>query len=72
MEEAEAAFSEAAISSAQGNQETAASALYGLARVARARGDLAEARQKGQESLTIFEPMGHRLTDTVRTWMGEL
>jgi tetratricopeptide (TPR) repeat protein/transcriptional regulator with XRE-family HTH domain len=72
LEEARAAFHEAATSSAKGNQETAASALYGLARVASARGNLDEARQKGQESLAIYESMGHRLTETVKTWLNSL
>jgi tetratricopeptide (TPR) repeat protein/transcriptional regulator with XRE-family HTH domain len=72
LEEAHAAFQEAATSSVKGNQETVASALYGLARVAGARGDLDEARRTGQESLAMFESMGHRLTESARTWLNNL
>jgi hypothetical protein len=43
-----------------------------LARVASASGKSDEARQKGQESLAIYESMGHRLTETVKTWLNSL
>jgi tetratricopeptide (TPR) repeat protein/transcriptional regulator with XRE-family HTH domain len=73
LEEAFAVFNEAVANSAKGNREPAAAALYGLARVASARGNIDEARQKGQESLTIYESMGgHRLTETVKTWLNSL
>ena len=72
LDEAEAAFHEAAASSAHGNQEVVASAMYGLARAAAARGNLTEARQKGQESLALFESMGHRQTEAARTWLSNL
>lgn len=72
LEEARAAFHESAAISTKGNQEVAASALYGLARVAAARGDLDEARQKGQESHSMFESMSHRLTESVNIWLDSL
>ena len=72
LEKARVAFHESATISAKGNQEVAATALYGLARVASARGDLDEARQKGQESLVLYESMDHRLTESVKTWLNSL
>ncbi len=72
LEEARAVFNESTANSAKGNREPAASALYGLARVARASGNLDEARQKGQESLTIYDLMGHHLAETVKTWLISL
>ncbi len=70
--EARAAYHEAATISAKGNQEVAASALYGLARVAFAGGDTEEARQKGQESLALYESMDHHLAESVKTWLNNL
>ena len=72
LEEARAAFHESATISAKGNQEVAAAGLYGLARVAGASGDTDEARQKGQESLVLYESMKHRLTESVKTWLNSL
>lgn len=72
LAEADAAFNEAMTISAKSNQEVTASSLYGLARVAGALGNFAEARQKGQESLLLFESMGHRLTEAARTWLSNL
>ncbi len=72
LDEAFAAFQEALTVSARGNQEAVASALYGLARVAAARGELAEAQRQGQESLRLFETMDSRVTDTVRAWLKTL
>jgi len=66
------AFQESLTISAKGNQEAAASALYGLARVAAARGEHEEARRQGQESLRLFEAMESRLKDTVREWLQAL
>jgi tetratricopeptide (TPR) repeat protein/transcriptional regulator with XRE-family HTH domain len=69
LEEAFAAFEEARTISAKGNQEVVASSLYGLARVAAARGDLVAAQQQGQESLALFEAMGNRMRDSVKVWL---
>ncbi len=55
-----------------GSQENAALALYGLARVAAARGDYVEASQKGQESLATFEAIGGRQSAEVRKWLDAL
>jgi tetratricopeptide (TPR) repeat protein/transcriptional regulator with XRE-family HTH domain len=72
LDEAYAAFQEALTISSKSNQETIASALYGLARVAAARGELAEARRQGQQSYDIFESMGNRMRDTVKAWVQAL
>jgi tetratricopeptide (TPR) repeat protein len=72
LDEAYAAFSESSTVSAEGSQEEVASARYGLARVAAARGDLAEARRLGRESLDMLEPTGNRLKDAVRAWYDGL
>ncbi len=69
LDDAFAAFEEARTISSKGNQEVVASALYGLARVAAARGETATAQRQGQESLSLFEAMGHRLKDPVKTWL---
>ena len=71
LDEAYTAFHEAAASSVKGSQDAVASALYGLARVARARGNLEEARQQGQASLDIFQSMDHRLKDSVKRWLND-
>lgn len=72
LEEAFSAFHETLTISARGNQESIASALYGLARVAAARGQFSEARQQGQQSYDIFAAMGNRLRDTVKAWLESL
>jgi len=55
-----------------GGQELVAIALYGLARVAAARGNIVEAYDQGQESLRIFETMGHRDAAKVKKWLKKL
>lgn len=70
--EAAAAFQEAQAVALNSHLEAVASALYGLARIAAARGDIAEAQRQGQESLRIFNDMGHRLKDTVKDWLPTL
>ena len=72
LNDASEVFQEALAVSSKGNQEVIASALYGLARVAAMRGQIAEARQQGQQSLSIFEAMGNRLIDTVKAWLQTL
>ncbi len=67
-----AVFQEAFNISIGGNQDCEASALYGLARVAAARGDTAAAECQGQESLRLFEAMGNRLAGEVRAWLETL
>lgn len=69
LNDAAAAFDEALALSAKGNQEMVALARYGLARVAAARGDRAAAWQQGKESLALFESMGNRQTEEVKSWL---
>ena len=49
-----------------------ATASYGLALVEYAHGNITEARQCGQESLAIFEIIGHKDAIDVREWLDEL
>ena len=53
-------------------QEFAATALYGLAQVAAAQKEIDEARCKSQESLRIFESIGHKKADDVDQLLTEL
>jgi hypothetical protein len=69
LDDAYAAFNEVLTISANSNQEAVAQARYGLARVAAARGDPANAYQLGKESLTLFESMGNRQTEEVKSWL---
>jgi hypothetical protein len=46
--------------------------LYGLARIAAAQNDNEKARRLGQESLHIFELLGHRKVAEVRSWFEAL
>lgn len=53
-------------------REPQAEALYGLAQVAAARKNDAEARQLGQQSLAIFTEINSRLAQKVQKWLTEL
>jgi predicted negative regulator of RcsB-dependent stress response len=55
-----------------GVQEYAATAAYGLARVAAAQGDYADAQRQGQHSLAIFEAIGHGKGAEVRQWLASV
>jgi len=55
-----------------GLQESTATALYGLARVAAYHNNISEAYRQGQESLSIFEGMAHIRTDEVNRWLASL
>ncbi|MFL5705158.1 MAG: hypothetical protein ACJ8AG_20335, partial [Ktedonobacteraceae bacterium] len=54
------------------NQKMLAIAIYGLARIALAQGNTAEARQQGQESLAIFVSMDDHRVAEVRQWLQNL
>jgi tetratricopeptide (TPR) repeat protein len=72
-EAAAEAFSEALeISRQTGVRVQTAQALYGLARVAAARGDPTAANHHGEESLAILEAIGHRTRTDVQAWLSEL
>ncbi len=49
-----------------------AKALYGLARLAAARGNTEEARRLGNESQHIFDSIGHKRASDVTWWLKEL
>lgn len=63
-----------ALETAQGVslRESAATALYGLAQVATARGHSVEARRLAQESLVIYESIGHRDTAEAKELLERL
>ena len=69
IESAETAFDEMLTSIPEGDQELFALARYGLARVAAARGDIAEAKRLGEASITVLEAMGHRNAQEIRSWL---
>jgi serine/threonine-protein phosphatase PGAM5 len=50
----------------------AARALYGLAQIALDQGDFVEAQRQGQESLAIFERIGHEDAAKVKEWLEGL
>jgi hypothetical protein len=55
-----------------GAQEPIATALYGLARVAVIEGNITKAHQLGQQSLTLFETIGHQKVDVIARWLTTL
>ena len=55
-----------------GLQEFVATALYGLARVAKARGRVADAVRQGEESLSLFQEINHTRGYEVITWLKEI
>ena len=69
LDAASAAFDEALGITAKGSQEMVALARYGLARVAAERGDNATALEQGKASLALFESMGNRQTEEVKSWL---
>lgn len=66
------AFDEVIALASEGLQEYVALSLYGLARIAAAQNDNEKARRLGQESLHIFELLGHRKVAEVRSWFEAL
>ena len=70
LDAARVAFREALEQAPEGGKDRIADVLYGLARVALAQGNSARAQQQGQESLAIFESIGHGKAVEVRQWLG--
>jgi tetratricopeptide (TPR) repeat protein len=70
FDQAVAIFREALACVPREEQEMTAFALYGLARALAAQGDNVEARQKGQEGLTLFEALGHHKAAEVKQWFS--
>jgi len=56
----------------RGLQEWVGSALYGLARVSAAQGNIIDAHHHGQESLTVLEAIGHYKANNVTQWLAKL
>ncbi len=69
LEAAAASFHEMLTAIPQGDQELAALAQYGLARIAAAYGNINEAHKMGEASATVLETMGHRNAKEVRNWL---
>jgi tetratricopeptide (TPR) repeat protein len=55
-----------------GSHDLWGEALYGLARVAAERGNISEARLKGQKSLDMLEKIHHYAAPEVRKWLASL
>jgi tetratricopeptide (TPR) repeat protein/transcriptional regulator with XRE-family HTH domain len=72
VEEAEAAYSKMRKHLPQGNVELRGQALYGLARVAEARGDIPQALRLGRASRAMLVSIGHRQAIQVRQWLAKL
>jgi tetratricopeptide (TPR) repeat protein len=72
LDEASAAFGEALQLASDRSQVLAATALYGLAQVAAAGNNTAEAYQYGKRSLAIFEASGNYKAGEVRRWLDTL
>jgi tetratricopeptide (TPR) repeat protein len=70
---AEAALDEALPMARKANlQEFVGRALFGLAKIAHARGDIAGARRYGRESLDLLEQIGHKTAAEAREWLARL
>lgn len=70
---AERAFGEAQEIARRGdNRYERANALYGLANIAAAQGELETARRLAGESLATLEAIGHRTRLEVRAWLEQL
>lgn len=54
------------------DREKAASAFWGLARIAQAQGNQAAAEEAGQRSLALFHAIGHHRAEQVRAWLAGL
>jgi tetratricopeptide (TPR) repeat protein/transcriptional regulator with XRE-family HTH domain len=56
----------------EGCQELIANARYSLARIVALQNNISEAQQQGQNSLIIFEKIGHYRANEVRYWLDTL
>ncbi|HEX6477383.1 MAG TPA: tetratricopeptide repeat protein, partial [Ktedonobacteraceae bacterium] len=72
VDAAHIALEEALEQAPEGGKDIIADALYSFARVALAQGNSDRARQQGQESLVIFEEIGHGKAAEVRQWLSTL
>ncbi len=72
LERAEKLFADAATESRRTKWKAdEAAALFGLARTARERGDLENAKQLAAESFALFDALGHFRAIQVRAWLGQ-
>ena len=72
IDEAAAMFNDLLENVPEGDQQLTAEAFYRLANIASAQGNSVKARQQGEESLTIFETIGHGRASEVRQWLDTL
>lgn len=70
--EAEATFRKVLDLATEGNQRMHGEALFGLARVAQARGDHAKARELGEASLAVLAAIGQATASSTRQWLDTL
>lgn len=71
-ESARATFQKVFELAADGNQRMMGEALFGLAMVSAAEGNLVEARRQAEESLVIYEKIGQGAAAKVRAWLSNL
>ncbi len=72
-DDAESALVEALPAARKANlQESFGRSLFGLAKVALARGDIPDARRYGRESLDILEQIGHTIAVEAKEWLARL
>ena len=68
--EAEKCFERAeAIAKEYGFKKSLGKSLYGLAQIAEQKGDIAKARQLGEESKDILDAIGHKRANDVKYWL---
>lgn len=65
-------FNDMLIAAPKENRDLTPKALYGLARVAYAQGDVHTARMLGKKSCDTLEAIGHYLAPRIEQWLGTL
>src|SRR5205823_11209056 len=70
LEEAAASFEEILAIVPEEARLEPALAHYGLAQIAASQRNLTEARQLGEQALSVLEAMGHREATQVRSWLA--
>lgn len=71
-EAARATFQKVYELASEGNQRMMGEALFGLAMVSAAQGNLIEARRQAEESLAIYEKIGQGAAAQVKEWLSNL
>ena len=67
---AEESFREVLEMAAEGNQRMKGEALFGLARVAAAQGEITAAREQGEAGLAVLEAIGFNMAHEIRKWLN--